>query len=254
MISPGYWLELIQVLTRKEIGVRYKSSILGYLWSVANPLLFGIIYYVVFKETMRVPVDNYPLFLLCGLFPWQWMTAAIGNSTTVFLANAVIIRKISFPRGALPLSQVLMEGGHFLCSLPVIASLMLLTGVTPSLSWIWGVPLLWSLQVMLLTGLAWVVASITPFLRDLERFISLGMMALFYASPILYTPQMLPERWQWMLHANPLAPFVLTWRDLLMNGHVSGHSLGIMCALSLTSLLVGWVNLRLLSPRLAEIL
>ena len=107
---------------------------------------------------------------------------------------------------------------------------------------------------MLLTGLAWAVASITPFLRDLERFISLGMMALFYASPILYTPQMLPERWQWMLHANPLAPFILTWRDLLMNGHVSGHSLGIMCALSLTSLLVGWVILRLLSPRLAEIL
>ncbi|OAT31285.1 hypothetical protein M975_2616 [Buttiauxella brennerae ATCC 51605] len=254
MSSPGYWLELIQILTRKEISVRYKSSVLGYFWSVANPLMFGLIYYVVFKETMRVPVANYPLFLLCGLFAWQWMTAVIGNATTVFLANSVIIRKMSFPRGALPVSQVLMEGGHFLCALPVIVLLMLIMGQTPSLAWVWGVPLMWFLQALFLTGIAWTVASLTPFVRDLERFISLGLMALFYASPILYTPQMLPQRWQWVLHANPLAPFILAWRDLLMNGHLSGQSVAILFTLSFFSLLIGGGILHCLSPRLAEIL
>lgn len=254
MFSFGYWCELISVLTRKEINVRYKSSVLGYLWSVLHPLTFGLIYFVVFREIMRVPVANYPLFILSGLFPWQWAAAAISNAPATFLANASIIRRVAFPRGALPVSLVLMEGIHFLCALPVIVLLIVCSGGLPSICWLWGIPVLWAIQSALLTGITWALAVVTPFLRDLERFTALGVMALFYATPVLYPAQMVPARWAWLLWANPFASLIAAWRDLLMKGQLSLVSLGIPLVAAVASLLAGFRVLRTLSPSMAEVL
>ncbi len=254
MSALGYWYELINVLTRKEISVRYKSSLLGYFWSVLHPLAFGLIYYVVFREIMRVPVNNYPLFLLCGLFPWQWASTAMCNAPAIFQSNAAIIRRVPFPRGVLPVSLVLMEGIHFICALPVIVLIIVLNGELPSFAWLWGIPLLWLLQSLLLTGISWILASITPFLRDLERFTALGIMALFYATPVLYPPHIVPARWHWVLQVNPLSTLIASWRDLLMTGHLAARPIVLSLAEGLLSLLVGFLVLRRLSPHLAEVL
>ncbi|MGN5903477.1 O-antigen export ABC transporter permease RfbA, partial [Klebsiella pneumoniae] len=107
-------------MTNKDLKVRYKSSMLGYLWSVANPLLFAMIYYFIFKLVMRVQIPNYTVFLITGLFPWQWFASSATNSLFSFIANAQIIKKTVFPRSVIPLSNVMMEGLHFLCTIPVI--------------------------------------------------------------------------------------------------------------------------------------
>ncbi|EPT6024289.1 ABC transporter permease, partial [Escherichia coli] len=117
----GYLFDLLIVITNKDLKVRYKSSIFGYLWSIANPLLFAMIYYFIFKMVMRVQIPNYTVFLITGLFPWQWFASSATNSLFSFISNAQIIKKTVFPRSVIPLSNVMMEGLHFLCTIPVIA-------------------------------------------------------------------------------------------------------------------------------------
>lgn len=246
--------ELVGVLLHKELQVRYRGSLLGYAWSVAHPLTFGLIYWLVFGRIMRVPVAEYPLFLLSGLFPWQWMASSLGNAPAIFLANSAIIRKTAFPRGVLPFSQVLMEGVHFLCALPVLVGFLIWYGHRPAACWVWAIPVLFLLQLLLLTGLAWLLASVTPFLRDLERFVQLGMMMMMYATPVIWSPEMLPTRWQWLLSLNPAAPLIISWRDLLLHNEVTLPLFPLMALTALLSLFIGWQVLRRLAPRLAEVL
>ncbi|UIL51491.1 ABC transporter permease [Pantoea agglomerans] len=252
--SVRRWYEMVLVLLHKEMQVRYRGSLLGYVWSVAHPLTFGLIYWVVFGKVMRVPVAEYPLFLLSGLFPWQWMAASLGNAPDAFLANSAIIRKTAFPRGVLPFSQVLMEGVHFLCALPVLTGFLLWYGHQPALCWLWAIPLLFLLQLLLLTGITLLLASLTPFLRDLERFVQLGIMMLMYSTPIIWAPDMLPLRWQWLLNLNPAAPLVMAWRELLLDNQVTLSRFPVMALMVLLSLLAGSQVLRRLAPRLAEVL
>lgn len=252
--SLRHGCELVRVLLHKEMQVRYRGSLLGYAWSVAHPLTFGLIYWLVFGRIMRVPVAEYPLFLLSGLFPWQWMAASLGNAPAAFIANGAIIRKTSFPRGVLPFSQVLMEGVHFLCALPVLTGFLLWYGHWPSLCWLWAVPSLFMFQILFLTGMSWLLASLTPFLRDLERFVQLGIMMLMYATPVIWSADMLPARWQWLLKVNPAAPLVMAWRELLLHNRVMLSLFPLTLLMACLSLFAGWFVLRRLAPRLAEVL
>src|SRR5918994_1063542 len=90
-------LDILWVLVEKEMKAKYKVAILGYIWSVAQPLTASIIFYFVFKIVIRIDIDNYPLFLIIGLFAWQWFAVAANNSLTCLIYNASVIRKINFP-------------------------------------------------------------------------------------------------------------------------------------------------------------
>ena len=134
----GYLIDLLYIMTTKDLKVRYKSSILGYLWSIANPLLFAMIYYFIFKMIMRVQIPDYTLFLITGLFPWQWFSGSITASLFSFLSNAQIIKKTMFPRSVIPLSNVMMEGVHFLCTIPVVIIFLLVYTLEPLRIRFWG--------------------------------------------------------------------------------------------------------------------
>src|SRR4030043_1369754 len=173
-------IDLITVLTQKEMKVRYKSTFFGYLWSVAYPLAFALVFFIAFKVIMRIQIENYALFLIAGLFPWQWFSNSVNASPTVFLGNASIIKKVNFPRNTLPFMTVLQDMIHFILSIPVIVLFLFLYQKSPSLSWIYGIPLLLVIQFFLTYGVSLVVSSINLFFRDLERLTSIFMMLLFY--------------------------------------------------------------------------
>lgn len=92
----GYLFDLLVVITNKDLKVRYKSSVFGYLWSIANPLLFAMIYYFIFKLIMRVQIPNYTLFLITGLFPWQWFASSATNSLFHLLLMRKLLKKLYF--------------------------------------------------------------------------------------------------------------------------------------------------------------
>lgn len=250
----GYLLDLLYVMTAKDLKVRYKSSVLGYLWSVANPLLFAMIYFFIFKMIMRVQIPDYTLFIITGLFPWQWFAGSVTTSLFSFLSNAQIIKKTVFPRSVIPLSNVMMEGFHFLCTIPVIIVFMLVYHRIPSINWLWGIPLIAIGQIILSFGLSLFLSTLNLFFRDLERFVSLGIMLMFYCTPILYNSEMIPEKYQWITQYSPLAWMITGWRDLLMNNVINYPVIAEFYVASAVILILGVMVFNKLKFRFAEIL
>ncbi|KAF6677018.1 ABC transporter permease [Pantoea agglomerans] len=252
--SLGYLIDLVTVITEKELKVRYKSSFLGYLWSIANPLLFAMIYYFIFKLIMRVQIPNYTIFIITGLFPWQWFASTTSNSLFSFIANAQIIKKTVFPRSVIPFSNVMMECLHFLCTIPVIIVFLYIYDMTPHWNWIYGIPLIGIGQLLFSYGIALFLSTLNLFFRDLERFVTLGIMLLFYCTPILYAGDMIPANYQWLVEYNPLADMVLSWRELFMNGNVDYEKILSLYGMGIITVIVGSWVFNKLKFRFAEIL
>src|SRR5262245_50026032 len=151
-----YVADLILVLVQKDMKVRYKSSWLGYAWSVANPLLFTAVHYVALGVFLRFesPGSPYPLFLIAGQFPWQWLASSIGGGPMAFINDASLIKKVRFPRNIIIVSNVLSDAIHFLLTIPVTLLALLWYGRTPSWEWIPGIPLLVLAQFLTVYGAA----------------------------------------------------------------------------------------------------
>ena len=119
------YFEILSELTRKELRVRYRNSVLGYVWSVLNPLLMAGVFYLAFGLILKAAVEHYALFLVVGLFPWQWLTNSVGTSANAYIGNASLVKKINFPRSLLPLSTQLHDLVHFIVAPPVTSGLRL---------------------------------------------------------------------------------------------------------------------------------
>ena len=134
--------DLLIELIRKEIKIRYKNSYLGYVWSIANPLLLAMVFYFVFQVITRMGMENYALFLVTGLFIWQWLANTMQMGTMLFVGNAPLIKKVNFPRNFLAIALVLSEGFNFFFSLFVVAGFLFYYSITPSFSLLIGIPVM----------------------------------------------------------------------------------------------------------------
>lgn len=249
-----HYIDLVMVLTQKELKLRYKNSFFGYLWSVGQPLAFALVFFISFKIVMKVQVEDYTVFIISGLFPWQWFANSVNASPMVFLGNASIIKKVSFPRNLLPLSQVIQDMIHFTFAIPVIVIFLLVYHKTPSFSWLYGIPLLLCIQFLMTYGICLIVSSVNLFFRDLERLTELIVTLLFYFTPILYPETMVPEKYRTILHCNPLAPLMISWRDLFLKGTLHPFYLFTSFVYAGFTVALGYWVYRKLSMRFAEVL
>ena len=249
-----YLRDLIIVLTEKEIKGRYKNSWLGYAWSVLNPLAFATVYYLAFGVFMRVQITDYPLFLVAGLFPWQWVSHSMSSAPNIFLANATLLKKVRFARHILVVSAVLSDGLHFLMSIPVILVFLAIYHVAPTWFWLIGVPALTGIQLIMVYGMSLLIASLNLFLRDLDRLTILFMAFLFFLTPIAYTSSMIPERYQVYMYLNPFTPLILNWQQLFLTGTLSAG--GVLAAGMMAALMaiVGYLIYSKLAPKFAEVI
>lgn len=249
-----YYRDLVLVFTQKEIKTRYKSSFLGYLWSVAHPLAFAFVYYIAFKVVMKIQMENYALFLIAGLFPWQWFANSVNASPSSFIANASIIKKVNFPRHVVIITMVLNDMVHFILSVPVIMFFMFLYKVPIHASWLYGIPLLLAIQFFLICGLALMIGAINLFFRDLERLTSIFTTLFFYFTPVFYAETMIPEKYRDLLSLNPLSPLMISWRNLFLSGTLEVSSLGTSILYSAFFFLAGYSIYKKLSWKFAEVL
>lgn len=249
-----HYIDLITVLTLKEIKVRYKNSFFGYLWSILHPLAFALVFFIAFKVVMRIQVENYTLFLIAGLFPWQWFTNSVNVSPTVFLMNASIIKKVNFSRNIIPFTVILQDMIHFIMSIPVIVLFLFLYDKSPSLTWLYGLPILLGLQFFMTYGISLMLSSINLFFRDLERLTVIVTTLIFYFTPIIYPETMIPERYKDLIYLNPLALLAISWRNLFLNGRLEPTFLVISFGYSIFGFLLGYLVYKKLSWKFAEVL
>ncbi|HWP02729.1 MAG TPA: ABC transporter permease [Gemmatimonadaceae bacterium] len=245
--------DLLLVLTQKEIKVRYKNSWLGYVWSVAHPLAFALVYFIAFGLFLRVDIPNYTLFLITGLFAWHWLANSIASSPNIFLSNSTLLKKVRFPHHTLVAAMVFNDGFHYLVSVPVITAFLAVYGIAPSWVWLIGIPGLTVAQFLLTYGLALAIASINLFFRDLERLTSLLVMFLFFLTPIVYSEAMVPPAFRSVLYLNPFSPVILGWRHLFLSSHLDWTLLGVGYAHALVAVGLGMLVYRSLRWRFAEV-
>jgi lipopolysaccharide transport system permease protein len=246
--------DLLLVLVQKELKVRYSNKLLGYLWSIANPLASALIYYVAFRLLMRVQIENYPLVLISGVFPWQWFTNAVGSAPNLFVGNSTIIKKVQFPRQIVPLSAGLNHLFHFVASLPVILLFLGIFRQSPTVEWLYGVPILLVIQFIMVYGLTLMLASVNIFLRDLERLTNILLHFTFYVTPILYPLEHIPQGYRDLIALNPVAPLIVSWRELILNGRLEPIYLLISLGYALLFWAIGYLVYRKLSWKFAEVI
>ena len=210
--------DLLYVLVEKEMQVRYQNKGLGYLWSVANPLANAFVFYVAFKIMMRVNVEDYTLVLMAGIFPWQLFSNSVNSAPRIFVGNASLIKKVRFPRNILPLSMILNNFIHFLLSVPVIVVLLLFFGESVPWNWIYGIPLLSIATLIMAYGISVLLGTLNLFFRDLERLTAIIMQFAFYLTPIVYTEDMIPEAYKYLIYFSPIAPLMISWRRMFLYG------------------------------------
>lgn len=250
--SLEYRIDLVTALLSKELRVRYKRTVLGYAWSLLNPLAMACIYFVLVTKIFAVSIDKYPLVLVAGLFPWQWIANSVLASSMIFVGNAGLIRRTSFPRAVLVLSASLNDMIHFLASVPVIIGVMLWHGVYPDARWLLFFPVLLLIQWAIVVGIGFVLASCNVFLRDLERLVAIGVTIWFYLTPVIYTRDML-GRHSDLLKLNPVTGVVLAWRSLFMGAPIDLAMLGWSVLWAIAILPCGYFLYRKMQWRFAEL-
>lgn len=256
MISRAnqYRRDLIIALVKKEVKARYKNSFLGYLWSILLPLSQALVFYVAFKFIVRIQIDNYVLFLVAGLFPWQWFVNSIQSSATAFLGNATLIKKTVFPREFIIYANVLNDLVHFLLSLPVILGFLLVYHQGLHLTTLIILPILLAIQFLLTTGVAMIISSVNVFFRDLERLVVILISVLFYLTPIVFAESMIPPKLSFLLYANPLAGLISAYRQLFLYGTVNWTYVALSAGYAVIFFIVGRNIFKKLQWRFAEVL
>ncbi len=257
--------DLTRNLVSRDLKVRYKNSVLGILWSLMNPLLMMIIFTIVFRVMAPIPTEeikNFPLFVLCGLLPWNFFAASVIGSTGSIVSNAALLKKVYFPREVLPLSLVLANLINFLIAL-VILFFVIIFFQTPLTIWLIYLPFVILIQVIFTLGIGFFLATINVFYRDTQQVMDVLMLAWFFITPIFYPLSILPRNydvfgftldvWRLSYILNPMASLIANYRVILVDG--SPPALDFLLRTLLTAIgvfIVGWLVFNRYSWRFAE--
>lgn len=250
--------QLIAALTARDLKARYRGSILGYFWSLANPILLLAVYTLVFTKFFDQQfVEPYPLFLFAGILPWTFFAAAVLESTGSISSNAGLIKKVMFPAEALPLVVVLSHLVHFALAIPVfLAAIAIFAGLgkfTISAT-ILLAPVLMLVQTVFVAGIAMTVSSASVLFRDLRDIVANLMQLGFFITPIIYVIDDIESRaLRAMLRMNPMTPFVVAYQDIFFFGRLPGLSdVVLLLAYSAGSIVMGFFVFDRLRDSLAE--
>lgn len=244
--------ELLKTNIKKEIRGKYKGSWLGILWTFLNPLLMLAVYAFVFPYILRVKVENYTIFMIVALIPWNFFTTAIQSGTGSVVANGNILKKVYFPREIIPISTTTSQLVNFLITCIIMFVFILLSGVGFSVHLLL-MPLLIIIQYLITLALNFILSAITVFVRDVDHFVSVILMIGFYATPIVYQASMLPEKFQWVLKFNPMAQIVEAYRSILYYHQMPDFlMLGIWGFVSVILLILGYLIFKKLEKSFVE--
>jgi lipopolysaccharide transport system permease protein len=220
--------ELIKNLVIRDLKVRYKNSLLGFLWSLLNPLAMMAVFTIVFTFMMpNNTINKFPVFVLCALLPWNFFRQSVMDSVSSIVSNSSLIKKVYFPREVLPLSVILSNLVNFLLALVVLFAMIFVfrVGLT---GWVLLLPLVVFTQVLFALGLGFMLSTANVFYRDTAMIMDVVMLAWFFVTPIFYPIDILPQhrlvlgldlnihRLTYIL--NPMASLISTYRVILYHG------------------------------------
>ncbi len=217
---------LIQILVVRDLKARYRGSMLGLLWTLLNPLLYMGIYALIFSVYLRMGMERYGAFLLCGLLPWLWFSSSLVIGATSIVDGGSLLKKVFFPAHVLPTVTVMTNFVNFLLGMPILFAFLVLYRV--ELGWAsLMLPLIIVCQFGFTLGLTLMASAVSVRYRDIPQIMGHLIMCWFFVSPIVYPATQVPERFRMVLFLNPFAWFVRAYQDVLF--YNQSPSLGV-CA------------------------
>ena len=212
--------ELLVGLVRKELKVKYKNSALGFVWSMLNPALYLVVFYLVFQLVLKNGIPVFAIYLLSGLLVWNLFSTALSGATASVVANAAIVKKVSFPREILAMASVGASLVHFFLQGVVLILALLVFRYSPSPTFLLLVPVALLALLVVACALGILLAAANVYARDTQHLLELVLLAWFWATPIVYQYRLVADRLQentWLYRLNPITPIVLTFQRAIYN-------------------------------------
>lgn len=240
---------------QREFQARYRNSLFGALWPVLNPLSMIIVYTVVFSQIMRARlpgVDDgmaYSVYLCAGLLAWGLFTEITLRSQNMFLENANLLKKISFPRVCLPVIVLCNAGINFAIIMGLFLGFLLVTGRWPGMAMLALIPLM-ALQMMFCAGLGMILGVLNVFFRDVGQLFGICLQFWFWLTPIVYPSSILPDWVQRLLQLNPLTNLIASYQNLFLYGQWPVWS--SLLPIFITGVVFCLIGLRLFRQRVGE--
>lgn len=214
VLSLYGYRELLRNLVFKDLKLKYRGSVFGFLWSLANPLLMAVVYTVAFTFILQVRSEGFVFYLMLGLLSWTFFANSATMSTGAMIDNAGLLRSVRFPRAILPIATVLFNLAQYLLTVSVILPAMMLWYAVPLAAPMLLFPVFLSLQVLFTIGVALLLATATAFFRDVRHLLEVGLQVMFWMTPVVYELRQVPERVQLLILLGPVSPFVVAYHQL----------------------------------------
>lgn len=239
-------------LAISEFKLRYKNSILGFFWSLLEPLLMLVVLYLVFTNLMRVDVEQYQLFLLMGIISWNMLSRGTTMSLNSILGKPSLVKKVYFPREVLVIGSCITALLMTLLEFIVFGVFMVVFKVVPDLTIIYF-PLVLLAEFLFILGLSFSLAALNVYYRDIQYIWAVALQAGFFAAPIIYPISIIPEKYVWIIMLNPMTRIIDMLRGTLIYSTAPIFADGIfILAASLGVLAAGYLIFLRLEPGFAE--
>lgn len=243
---------LLSILILKDFRVRYRSMSLGVLWSLLNPLITMTVLTFVFTIIYPNTNSHFPVFVLCGIVPYNFFALAWLSGTTSIVDSAHFIKRVPIPREIVPVAAVLSNCIHLGIQIALLLGTALAFGLGININWLW-LPVVWALEIVFVCGLAFATSALNVYIRDTRYVVESANAVLFWLVPIFYSFAVVPPQYREIYQLNPVAALVLALRDIILNGTPPpAATLLKLTFVSFATFAVGWTVFRRMRPTFFE--
>jgi len=244
--------ELIKNLVASDLKVKYQSSVLGFAWSMLNPLLMMLVLYAVFNNIFRFEQEHFALYLLIGIIAWRFLANGTMTAMSSIVGKPSLVTKIFIPREVLTFSMAMSAFISSILEFAVLIPLLVILGVSLSFTMLLF-PVIHILFFVMVYGLSLVLASLYVYYRDLNQIWDILLQVGFYLAPIIYPLSLVPEKYIFYYMLNPVTRLMVMYRDILLYNTIpSALNFLIVAMCGLIFLIIGTMIFRKLSPGFAE--
>jgi len=233
------YLPFLLELVKKDFKLKYKRSILGVFWSVLQPLMLMVVMSIVFSALFRFDIENFALYLITGHLIFGLFSESTTSSLSSIIESEHIIKKVSVPLYMLPLAKVMSSLVNVALSMIALIIVALVTGAQPSLTmFLLPIPLIYTFVFSLGVGI--LLSATMVFFRDIAYLYGILVSIIMYLTPIFYPISIIPDRYLFLINANPIKHFVQMFRNVVMFNTVPTLSEHLICiSFCVISILVG---------------
>jgi lipopolysaccharide transport system permease protein len=223
-----HYRDLLYFLTWRDISVRYKQTVLGFLWAILQPFLTMVVFAIFLGRLAGIPSDGvpYPVFSYLGLLPWTYFSGAVTRAGTSVVGNAHLLTRVYFPRVLVPLSATLSALVDFAIASLVLGGLMAWYGIVPARTAVLLLPLA-ALTALTATGIGMWLAALNVRYRDVQHAIPFLMQLWMFATPVVYPASLVPAGWRPLFALNPMTGIIEAYRAAVLGTALDWPSLGI---------------------------